>query len=116
MAASIANCSTTTRTAVPSLAQRPASRPTPARALAAAPAPRRPLIHLQKPAGVRNARLHAVKVMAADGDKLKVMIAGAPAAGKGTQCAKIVDKYGLVHISVGDLLRAEVRIGQTCCW
>ncbi|KAI7845554.1 hypothetical protein COHA_000845 [Chlorella ohadii] len=39
------------------------------------------------------------------------MIAGAPAAGKGTQCAKIVDKYGLVHISVGDLLRAEVAAG-----
>ncbi|PRW20668.1 adenylate kinase [Chlorella sorokiniana] len=39
------------------------------------------------------------------------MIAGAPAAGKGTQCAKIVEKYGLVHISVGDLLRAEVAAG-----
>lgn len=39
------------------------------------------------------------------------MIAGAPAAGKGTQCAKIVEKYGLVHISVGDLLRAEVVAG-----
>lgn len=44
-------------------------------------------------------------------DPLKVMIAGAPAAGKGTQCARIVDKYGLVHISVGDLLRAEVAGG-----
>lgn len=36
------------------------------------------------------------------------MIAGAPAAGKGTQCARIVEEYGLVHVSVGDLLRAEV--------
>ena len=42
---------------------------------------------------------------------LKVMIAGAPAAGKGTQCARIVEEYGLVHISVGDLLRAEVAAG-----
>ena len=42
---------------------------------------------------------------------LRVMIAGAPAAGKGTQCASIVSKYGLVHISVGDLLRAEVAAG-----
>lgn len=42
---------------------------------------------------------------------LKVMIAGAPAAGKGTQCARIVEQYGLVHISVGDLLRAEVAAG-----
>lgn len=42
---------------------------------------------------------------------LRVMIAGAPAAGKGTQCANIVSKYGLIHISVGDLLRAEVAAG-----
>ena len=42
---------------------------------------------------------------------MKVMIAGAPAAGKGTQCANIVRDYGLVHISVGDLLRAEVAAG-----
>jgi len=40
---------------------------------------------------------------------LRVMIAGAPAAGKGTQCANIVEKYNLVHISVGDLLRDEVK-------
>lgn len=39
------------------------------------------------------------------------MIAGAPAAGKGTQCARIVEEYGLIHISVGDLLRAEVAAG-----
>lgn len=30
---------------------------------------------------------------------LKVMIAGAPAAGKGTQCAKIVDKVSFVAIA-----------------
>ncbi|EIE26817.1 adenylate kinase in complex with the inhibitor P1,P5-Bis(Adenosine-5'-)pentaphosphate [Coccomyxa subellipsoidea C-169] len=40
------------------------------------------------------------------------MIAGAPAAGKGTQCEKIVKKFGLVHISAGDLLRAEVSSGS----
>lgn len=49
--------------------------------------------------------------MASSDAPLRVMIAGAPAAGKGTQCAKIVEKYGLVHISVGDLLRAEVAAG-----
>lgn len=48
---------------------------------------------------------------ATSGQPLKVMIAGAPAAGKGTQCARIVEEYGLVHISVGDLLRAEVAAG-----
>lgn len=42
---------------------------------------------------------------------LKVMISGAPAAGKGTQCEKIVDRYNLIHISVGDILREEVKNG-----
>jgi adenylate kinase len=41
----------------------------------------------------------------------KVIIAGAPASGKGTQCELIVAKYGLVHISTGDLLREHVRQG-----
>ena len=38
------------------------------------------------------------------GRLLRVIIAGAPASGKGTQCELIVAKYGLVHISTGDLL------------
>ncbi|OVA12893.1 Adenylate kinase [Macleaya cordata] len=48
----------------------------------------------------------------ASGEALKVMISGAPASGKGTQCEMIVQKYGLVHISTGDLLRAEVSSGS----
>ncbi|PWA88253.1 adenylate kinase [Artemisia annua] len=40
------------------------------------------------------------------------MISGAPASGKGTQCELIVQKYGLVHISTGDLLRSEVAAGS----
>ncbi|KAL9263850.1 putative adenylate kinase 2, chloroplastic [Drosera capensis] len=43
---------------------------------------------------------------------LRVMIAGAPASGKGTQCELITGKYGLVHISAGDLLRAEIASGS----
>jgi adenylate kinase len=39
---------------------------------------------------------------------LKIIIAGAPASGKGTQCELIVQKYGVVHISTGDVLRAQV--------
>ncbi|KAL9362778.1 hypothetical protein Peur_045563 [Populus x canadensis] len=39
------------------------------------------------------------------------MISGAPASGKGTQCELIVKKFGSVHISTGDLLRAEVSAG-----
>eukprot|EP00596_Hydrurales_sp_CCMP1899_P005217 CAMPEP_0119034660 /NCGR_PEP_ID=MMETSP1177-20130426/1670_1 /TAXON_ID=2985 /ORGANISM="Ochromonas sp, Strain CCMP1899" /LENGTH=720 /DNA_ID=CAMNT_0006992265 /DNA_START=152 /DNA_END=2311 /DNA_ORIENTATION=+ len=40
---------------------------------------------------------------------LKVIIAGAPAAGKGTQCEMIKTKFGLVHLSTGDILRAAVK-------
>ncbi|CAB4055057.1 CMPK1 [Lepeophtheirus salmonis] len=36
-----------------------------------------------------------------------VFVLGGPGAGKGTQCEKIVEKYGFVHLSAGDLLRAE---------
>jgi len=36
-----------------------------------------------------------------------VFVLGGPGAGKGTQCSNIVDKYGYVHLSAGDLLRAE---------
>jgi len=51
-------------------------------------------------------------VVAALADPLKVMIAGAPASGKGTQCELIKAKFGLVHISAGDLLRAEIAAGS----
>ncbi|KAF9602121.1 hypothetical protein IFM89_025166 [Coptis chinensis] len=45
-------------------------------------------------------------------EPLKIMISGAPASGKGTQCELITKKYGLVHIAAGDLLRAEVTAGS----
>uniref|UniRef100_A0A915D7X7 glucuronosyltransferase n=1 Tax=Ditylenchus dipsaci TaxID=166011 RepID=A0A915D7X7_9BILA len=38
-------------------------------------------------------------------------IVGGPGSGKGTQCEKIVAKYGFEHLSSGDLLRAEVESG-----
>jgi len=40
-----------------------------------------------------------------------VVISGPPAAGKGTQCARIKAKYGYVHVSVGNILRENVRSG-----
>ncbi|VEN51627.1 unnamed protein product [Callosobruchus maculatus] len=36
-----------------------------------------------------------------------VFVLGGPGAGKGTQCQRIVQNYGYVHLSAGDLLRAE---------
>jgi adenylate kinase len=42
---------------------------------------------------------------------LRVIISGAPASGKGTQCALIVDEFDLVHLSTGDMLRAAVAAG-----
>eukprot|EP01059_Diplonema_ambulator_P017965 TRINITY_DN30119_c0_g1_i1.p1 TRINITY_DN30119_c0_g1~~TRINITY_DN30119_c0_g1_i1.p1 ORF type:complete len:244 (+),score=37.93 TRINITY_DN30119_c0_g1_i1:51-782(+) len=38
-----------------------------------------------------------------------IFVLGGPGSGKGTVCASIVDDYGCVHISVGDLMRQEVR-------
>merc|ERR1712108_61811 len=41
-----------------------------------------------------------------------VWVLGGPGSGKGTQCDKIVAKYGYTHLSSGDLLRAEVQSGS----
>ena len=38
-----------------------------------------------------------------------IFVTGGPGAGKGTQCSKIVENFGYVHLSAGDLLRAERR-------
>lgn len=38
-----------------------------------------------------------------------VLVLGGPGSGKGTQCASIVQKYGYIHISTGDLLRQEIE-------
>jgi adenylate kinase len=43
---------------------------------------------------------------------VRIVLLGAPGAGKGTQCKRIVDKYGLLHLSSGDILRQE-RIAGT---
>lgn len=43
-----------------------------------------------------------------DQDKVTVIfVLGGPGAGKGTQCERLVKDYGFVHLSAGDLLRAE---------
>ena len=42
---------------------------------------------------------------------VNIIIAGAPASGKGTQCEVIKEKFGVVHLSTGDMLRASVAAG-----
>lgn len=44
---------------------------------------------------------------------LNVILCGAPGSGKGTQSDFIVKKYGLQHLSTGDVLRAEIKSGST---
>lgn len=40
-----------------------------------------------------------------------LVIFGAPGSGKGTQSQKLIDRYGLTHISTGDVLRAQIAAG-----
>lgn len=42
------------------------------------------------------------------GQPLQIILIGGPGAGKGTQAAKIKEKYGIPHISTGEILREEV--------
>ena len=42
---------------------------------------------------------------------LRTILLGPPGAGKGTQAAKIVEKYGVPHISTGDIFRENIKKG-----
>merc|ERR1711863_34306 len=41
-----------------------------------------------------------------------IWVLGGPGSGKGTQCDRIVEKYGYTHLSSGDLLRDELKSGS----
>lgn len=56
--------------------------------------------------------LEEVDGMAEFAGKPIIFVVGGPGSGKGTQCEKIVAKYGYSHFSSGDLLRAEVASGS----
>ncbi len=44
-------------------------------------------------------------------EMLNLVLFGPPGAGKGTQSENLINKYGLVHLSTGDLLRSEIARG-----
>jgi adenylate kinase len=43
---------------------------------------------------------------------VRIVLLGAPGAGKGTHCKRIVERYGLLHLSSGDILRQERAAGS----
>jgi adenylate kinase len=44
---------------------------------------------------------------------LNLVLFGPPGAGKGTQSNLLIDKYNLIHLSTGDILREEIKAGTT---
>ena len=42
---------------------------------------------------------------------MKIVMLGAPGAGKGTQADKIAEKYNIPHISTGDIFRSNIKAG-----
>ena len=42
---------------------------------------------------------------------LNLVLFGPPGAGKGTQAARLVEKYHLVHLSTGDIFRSNIKEG-----
>ncbi|KAK9810431.1 hypothetical protein WJX72_010584 [[Myrmecia] bisecta] len=49
----------------------------------------------------------------AETDRIVVFVLGGPGSGKGTQCSKLVEEFGMLHLSAGDLLRAHMKSGTS---
>jgi UMP-CMP kinase len=48
-------------------------------------------------------------------DLIIIFVLGGPGAGKGTQCALLAKKYGMNHLSLGDILRQEAANPDSKC-
>jgi adenylate kinase len=63
------------------------------------------------PGQARRETKHSPESLTRSRDPPRIIIIGGPASGKGTQCEYIAYKYGVVHLSTGDMLREAVRSG-----
>ena len=63
---------------------------------------------LQKPFGVLPSNKRRSRLSDDRRQPRRVIVMGGPASGKGTQCEMIKDRFGLVHLSTGDMLRSAV--------
>jgi len=67
-----------------------------------------PIQKFQEALGIGRSHKESKATARFDHTKVKVIfVLGGPGVGKGTQCEKLVRDYGFVHLSAGDLLRAE---------
>ena len=61
--------------------------------------------------GLRRVIQNVIKNNAGRENFMKIIMLGAPGAGKGTQAKKIAEKYDIPHISTGDIFRANIKNG-----